>query len=697
MTLWNFPGGNNFWSEETNDDKGLKQRMEDTYAQSITINQSFWSEADIDTRFKAGDQTLWNDIYGNLPAFRRRVFNFNRIRRVCNMITGYQRRNRKSTICTPIENSDERTADQFSKVLTWAMQKDDTLNTISEAFDGAITTGMNLLSVWMDYREDPINGDIKVDNVNYNGYLIDPFFKKHDLSDANFIWTRKWLTRSQIKSLLPDRKSELDKLHSFGNRDGKFQFMPESYNYAMQDLLTYDEYWYRDYRNQDLIVDLETGETMEWKGEPDDLKRFMATYPQLTVVKNQIQTCKLGIVVQGQVMYHGYNPMGTDRFPFVPVLGYYEPHLPDFPWRIQGVVRGLRDSQFLYNRRKVIELDILESQINSGWKYKENALVNPNDVFLAGQGKGLALKEEANMQDVERIQPPQVPPSMIELSKILGDEIQQISGVNEELLGSATDEKAGILSMLRQGAGLTTLQVLFDQLDNSQKQLGRIFIDLIQANFSPGKIAKIINEKPAPQFYNKAFGKFDSVVEEGMNTSTQRQMKFQSILQFIQTLESVKVPIPPEVIKQLYEVSPVDNVEAIMKSMEEQQQQQQQMQQMQMQMAMKEQQAKIKDLESKAEANTGLGLERGARVQENRALAIERLAAAEKDRDMGVLDKVKAMKELESMDLAHLESLLNLSDYIKSRETTDEQKDKLTVQTPNTEEIAVMAKGETNG
>ena len=74
------------------DDRELIERMDSAYAQSITINQSFWSEADIDTRFEAGDQTLWNDIYGNLPAFRRRQFNFNRIRRAVNMVSGYPHR-----------------------------------------------------------------------------------------------------------------------------------------------------------------------------------------------------------------------------------------------------------------------------------------------------------------------------------------------------------------------------------------------------------------------------------------------------------------------------------------------------------------------------------------------------------------------------------------------------------------------------
>ena len=41
-------------------DRGLLQRMEAFYAEAITTNLSFWTEADIDTRFYAGDQTIFN-------------------------------------------------------------------------------------------------------------------------------------------------------------------------------------------------------------------------------------------------------------------------------------------------------------------------------------------------------------------------------------------------------------------------------------------------------------------------------------------------------------------------------------------------------------------------------------------------------------------------------------------------------------
>lgn len=634
------------------DDKSVHEMIEYYYASAIQINQSFWSEADIDARFKAGDQTLWNDIYGNVPAFRKRQFNFNRIRRIINMISGYQRQHRYSTIVTPIENSDEQTADQFSKLMMHSMRNCNGYEIISQAFEGAITTGMNLLSVWMDYREDPINGCIKVDNSSYNEYLIDPFFKKHDMSDCRFVWTRKWLSKTEIESLLPDQKEIVRSMYARGWRDGKFQFQPEAYNYAMQDLISYDEFYYMDYRKRKLLVDSTNGETLEWKSDDEKMNHYLRVYPQIKVVDQLIPSTKLAILVNGRVMWHGKNPMGIDRYPFVPVLGYYDPQIPYFPWRVQGVVRGLRDAQFLYNRRKIIELDILESQINSGIKYKEDSLINPKDAFLSGQGRALGLKREANMDDVQVIPPPQVPPSMMQLTELLGREMQEISGVNEELLGSASDDKAGILSMLRQGAGLTTLQPLFDQLNNAQKYLGEIFIDLMQENFSHGKVKRVIGEEPSDQFYNRAFQKYDCVVEEGLNTATQRQMQFAQMLNMREM-----IPIPASA---MIEASTLQNKKKLMEAIDAQEKQQQQMAQQQQEIQMAAQQATIKQMQAKAMADEGLGMERVARIEENKALAIERMAESENQRALSVYHELKAIQELENMDLDQIVKLFNI-------------------------------------
>ena len=661
-----------------NDNNVLKM-MDNTYAKNITINQSFWSEADIDSRFKAGDQALYSDIYGNLPAFRRRQFNFNRIRRVVNMISGYQRQHRKSTVVTPVEEEAQRTADQFTKILYHINRHSNVLETISDAFEGAITTGMNLLSTWIDYTRDPVNGDIKVDNCSYNSYLIDPYFKNKDLSDCNSLWTRKYLSRNQAMALLPGREEEIRGMSGWGNRDGKFQFMPEAYNYGQQDLIIYDEFWYLSTRSQKVIVDTETGESIEWKGQDDDLSEFLGLYPQTVVITNEIPSVKLAIVVQGKVMYHGPNPMGIDCYPFVPVWCYYEPQIPYFPWRVQGVVRSIRDAQYLFNRKMIINLDILESQITSGFKYKENALVNPKDVFMSGQGRGLALKAEAQMTDVEQIQPPQIPPSMLQLSEVLANEINQISGINEELLGSADDEKAGILSMLRQGAGLVTLQPIFDNLDQSQRLLGQIHLQMVQANWTPGKVARIINEEPSQEFYNRAFSKYDAVVEEAPLTSTQRQLALQQCLY----LKEIGVPIPTEYILENMQLPKKDElIEKIMQSEQQQMQQQQQMAQLQMQQLQVDNETKL----SYAESQKSLAAERLNKVRLDAALSSERIQRAEEDRTGAFLNLVKAIKEIEGMDVAQIAQAIQMMKTTQEMQAMHRSQQEANVGTPGVQE-----------
>jgi hypothetical protein len=648
-----------YYQDGGEQERSIKKMMDDTYNQASTLNLAYWTEADIDTRFKAGDQTLWNDYYGNLPAFRRKQFYFNRIRRITNLITGYQRRNRKTLVTYPVGSNDDLLSSQNTKLLFAMANKSNLYDKISEAFDkGSVTTGMSLLHFYLDYTFDPESGDLKCDHVPYNSFLIDPYFKEKDLSDCNYIWRRKWLSKDYVKLLLPKRASEIDKMNPRGNRDGRFQFMAENYNYGIENLFTYDEYYYRDTREAKILIETNTRLTKEWQGKDEDLELFLSFNPNVIVKKTIVPTIRMAILVDGKLMYDGPNQLGIDEFPFACFLGYYEPEIPYFPWRVQGVVRNLRDAQFLYNRRKIIELDIMESQINSGWKYKPNSLVNPNDIFLEGQGKGLAIKQEAEMTDVEKIQPAQVPPSMIQLSEILGREIMEISGVNEELLGSADDDKAGILSMLRQGAGLTTLQILFDKLDFATKMCGKIMLVTAYKNYSIGKLTQILEEEPAPEFQFGIFPEYDIRVEEGAETATQKQMQFMQLY----TLWKDGMPIPAA---SLLECAPIQNKQELIQQLQQQEEQQQQMQMAQAQQQQQLLDAEINAFNSKAQADQGLSVERLSRVEENRALAVERIADARENRSKSTLDYAKAIKELESMDLDQIQKLISIANIVR--------------------------------
>ena len=656
----------NFYVDGGESENFILKRMDEHYNQFISQTQGFWNEARIDQRFLAGDSTLWDEVYGNLPARRRSQFNFNKIRRVINMIGGYQRKNRKATQIQPIEGADEETANQFSDIIAWAYQRDNVYNTISDAFEhGALTTGLSLLGVWLDHTLDPSSGDLKIAHHAFNSYMLDPFFRKQDLSDCGFIWTRKWLTNMESAMLLPERRKEIMEMVSprYGNKDQKFYFMPENYNLSTRDLLPYDEYWYMDTRRQKLLIDTKTGEVMEWANEEKEkLDMFLMRYPEVKVSTVTRPTVKLAIVLNGRVMYDGKNPLGLDRYPFVPVVGYWDPDNIYYSWRLQGVVRGLRDAQFLYNRRKAIELDILESQVNSGMKVMEGSLVDDNDVLKAGQGQPIFIKASAplGIDSVQQIQSPVIPPTTIQLSELLSKEIQEISGVNEELLGSAEDDKAGILSMLRQGAGLVTLQRLFDQLDLSQKILGEISMQVIQANWTMGKVKRILGKEPSEQFMNKAFQKYDCQVSEGILTDGQRKAQFVQLMQ----MREMKIAIPDSV---LIDKAPIQGkkelLEAIKKQEEGQQQQIQRQQQLENAM-----------LEASIYEKKGLGIERLSRVEENKMLAEERRAEAVKDLNLATYHEVEAIKTLEEMDLDNLQKLVEIVQMLKGDQESDKEK-----------------------
>lgn len=649
---------------------GTISRMYDFYNAAIMINQSFFNEGLVDTRFYSGDASVFEALYAQYPTARRNRFNFNRIRRIINLVSGQQRRNRKSTIVIPVENGSSETADQFTKIFMWLANQEGVLETVSDAFEGSLITGMNLLQVWLDYREDPISGNIRVDNCSYNSFVIDPYFKKPDLSDCNGLWKRSFLTKKEVISLCPDFEQEIIAMPVQDIRDGKFMNMPEGYNNNMKNLIMYDEFYYRDYRQVKMLVDGKTGATLEWNSDNEEaLRQYLQMYPRVSVVKTTIPTTRVSIVVNGRVFADTPNPLGIDKYPFIPFWAYYHPEMPEMSLRIQGMVRGLRDSQYLYTQRRITEMDLITSQATSGWIYKENSLVDPKAVHeQIGQGRAICVKHDANLADIQQIPPPQIPPSMFQLSELLAREIMEVSGVNEENLGAADDSKAGILAMLRQGAGLTTLQGLFDQLDRSQKLLGKLFIDIIQKNFVPAKVALILGKEPSPEFFNKAFGKYDAMVEDGINTTTQKQQQLAVLLY----LKELGIPVPNST---LIDATTVQNKKQLMDALDAEQQQAAQSQQMQEQMAMQEAQSRIQLAQARATADQGLGVERLSRVEENEAMAVERRAAAVRDEDAATLNLVKALKEIDTIDIQHLEKLVGMMGIIKQQEAASQQQE----------------------
>jgi len=643
------------------EDKKVLEMMEDAYRYSSSENQGFVEAANIDSRFEACDPTVAYDVY-NVPFNRRSIFTFPKIRRNVNLTKGFQIQNRKSVICIPKENSDDVTASQLNEILLWLFEREDIGGTVSDSFGGALIAGLSLMQISLDYNEDPVSGDIKVEYCPYNSFFIDPFWKKHDLSDCNYIWKRSLLTPFECSMLLPDSEDEIMELKTSGSSyDGKFPYLPECNGLPDEKLLTYDEFYYKSFRKATFLIDSRNNETSEYIYSDKILESFLKEHPELIVHEKNVATVKLAIVVQGKVFYNGENPLGIDNFPFVPVTAYFNPSLQTMSQRFQSIVRGLRDSQYLFNRMRNLQLEMQESVGTTGLIYKEGALVDEAQAHQTGQGLSIKLDAEASMTDVQQIAPIQIPPSTFELSKMLSDDIMEGGGFNDSNFGETAGDSSGYQTMVKMTAGKVALEELFDKLDKSQRILGRLLIKIIQKNFSTGKVNTIIEDEPSKEFYDERFGKYDIAIEDGFNTSTQRQMQFAQLLK----LREAGVPVPEA---SLIRASNVQNKEDLIKDIEEQKQQA-------AEMAQKQQEAAIKELDMRSElahshalSYRASGLERVSRISENMTIADVHKSEAAENRTDAALNMIKAAKEIQGIDLNQLEQLISMANTVKESE-----------------------------
>jgi hypothetical protein len=643
-------------------DLSIKQSMDKNYSDCINILQTQWYQADLDQRFASGDQDIWGLIFPGVATYRRKIFNFNIINRALQMVSGYQRRNRKTTVCEPILSPMQKTSDQLTKCLFYTHNQSGAYQVYSDAFElGALTQGIGLVSIYPDYNSDPISPDIKLRYVDFKSILIDPYFRRHDLSDCRFIWTRQFFDRNEAALLYPQFADEILALPTGTYRDDKFYYMPEVYQIQFPNLIAFDEYWYLSSREATYLIDVQTQETQEFRGSKDDLKYIMQSFGnRLKVIKKPKMTTRRCILLNDKILVDEPNPYGLDCYPYVPFLGYFNPDSAYYAYKFRGIVRDMRDAQYLFNRMKVSNLDIIESQ-QQGIKVRKGSLVTPDDSLNQGHGRVLTLKETASMDDVQPM--PIIPPAptLIEMEQLLKQISMEICGVNEELLGSAVDDKAGILSMLRQGAGLTTLQKLFDQFDESQRLCGNIILQMIQNLWTYGKVKQVIGEEPTAEFDNKLFFKYGCKVAPGVLTESQQQMELQQLLY----ARELGIPVSGKLILSKMTLQGKDEVlKEIEQAEQAQQQQQAQMAQLQMQQLQVDNATKL----SYAEAQKSLAHEREAKVVLDRAVNAERLQRAEEDRTASVLNLIKSVKELQGIDLNMLQQALTIVEQLKGEE-----------------------------
>ena len=631
----------------------------------------------------------------------REPLELNIMRRPLQFFSGYLRDNLNAIVISPVEGSDQKTADQFTKLSYYTWDKGEGYSTFLDAADEMMKSGMSLCGIQMDYSRDFINGDISFFKRTFNQFYLDPTFEGIDLRDCAFAITRDLLDKNLIKQLLPfvDPK-EIDNIQN-AFRDDKFLSYHPNFTTLSRNrnLMAYDQYYKRTTRRRKFLVDEQASFYRDITDlDSDEVKKLKLGISRLRALRDDADSMEvdeqqlppvleireenrpfveLHIMLNGQEVYNGEDKTGiVETYPFVPLICYMEPSIWMPSQRVQGISSTLYSAQRQFNKRHMKIVDMMDTTISTGYKYMIGSVADPQDLQQSGQNKLIGIDPEnapAGMDSVQQLDGGSANPALIEYQAVLDQLTLTLANVNESVLGvddKGNTQVSGRLAQVRIAQGLRSNRKIFDNIELSQKVLGGLVLKAIQIHMPPGKVERIIGERPTPQFYDREFEQYDAVIKEGVRSQSQRDAYYYELL----TLKRdgiVDVP-EEEIVRALQMAGLTDLEEAIAKQAAQKQQMQQQAQQLQ---AMQ-----IESLNAKKEADLGLAEERKSRVISNLSLKDERESEAQQNIAQAALDRAKTITEIAKMADDRILQVLQFVNQLEQQEAAGREAQKSQVE-----------------
>jgi len=577
------------------------------------------------------------------------------------MITGYERQHRKNFSYVATEGADPLTTDQYTTLITHAANQGCIHEQKSKAKELAAISGMVLMQPYLDYTgDDQAQGTLKTKIWEYNSFLVDPYFRNPDMSDAQFVWCQEYISKREAEDRFPEKLKNIMPMSGTPQRYGNFYFLPENHNMARNDLMVLSYVWYKWKRKKKRLYSRSRNQFYDFAGGEENLEQILYNIEDMEEVTVDVPCWKLAVILNEQLMYSGENPLGFDDCPFIPYYWNYDPHINHFDLRVRSLIRTMRDPQFLFNYKVIQNNDIASATINAGWKRKIGAVANEDNLKKAGQGWDVIINEGYELTDCEKIIPSAVPESDLALAQQMADLIYNVSGINLENWSGQQDKQISSLTMmLKQAANLMVFQKYFDQWDFSDKLLGDRLIQIVLNNWNAAKVQLYIGAEPSPHFFSKVFCKFQTIVEESDLTPTQQNLQASQMLDINEKFQREVFP-PSMIIPKLN----ITGKAEIIQFLSEQEQQMQAAQGEEMNLKHTVEEVRLKEMMAKIHNLLSQARERDSRSASNAGLFEERMSMVSRNHSMATKDKMAALAQL----LETIQKFGEVETFLKSNE-----------------------------
>jgi hypothetical protein len=316
-------------------------------------------------------------------------------------------------------------------------------------------------------------------------------------------------------------------------------------------------------------------------------------------------------------------------------------------------------------------IDMMDSEISTGYKYIIGSVKDPSDLQQSGQNRLIGVVNDPDaapqgLDSVQQLHGGGANPALIQYQEILDKLTLTLGNVTEATLGMDQTRNtlvSGRLAQVQIAQNLTSNRKMLDNVDTAQMLLGSVVLKAIQAKYPVAKIERMINEEPTEQFYDSQFEQFDVSIKEGVRSKTQKDAYYYEL---VNLKRDGIVDVPQSEILRALQMSGMSDLEEAIQAQQEQQ---------------AEQQAKIDEQERLAmemanaqkEQSLALAQERRARVLSDVALASERSSESEENRASAALKRAQTITEIASLEDDRILKVLNFVNMLEQQEASDRE------------------------
>lgn len=499
----------------------------------------------------------------------------NKIFPTVELIKGTQSTNRLNIIAKGRTQKDSELGNIMSEGIQYVLDQNGGQGMISNAFANAIVPGIDYLQVGVNH--DPRKEQLQIKARDWKTCWVDPFGDPWlDPLLTRYMFFARWMDMDTLAAAFPEKDKEIRAQFSDlsgDNRDSASFMMDEATDIEMARQGLSSGAWVQTDRKRCRPVEIwfpvweqatfavfADGRVLELDDKADSMEQFQMVQEAQSVTRAVVQKMRTATVFGKVELDKRRSELNHDRFPVVPFIGYLDRF--NLPFGVPRQIRGQnievnkRRSMalaMLYKRRLTVENDIVNTPEEMDSVFKEanklDGVVRVKSGAL-GQNK---IKAEDHMDKIG---------AQINLMQMSENEIQQISGANNEMMGYGSNANSGTAITKRQEQGATITAPLFSNQRRSLKMLGELVVAGMQNEWTQEKVLRItdslsgaekfvvLNERTAEGTVknNISQGRYDLVVSEAPQTDTIREQNMQMIIAWIQKS-------PPEVIPHLMQIA----------------------------------------------------------------------------------------------------------------------------------------------